>query len=62
MTEYFEVISLIEDMEYVLKEVRYEAATRPGDGIEFEAKLLQSAKFIKSAITGLREAAAILHK
>ena len=62
MTENFEVISMIEDMESVLNGVRYEAATRPGGGVEFEAKLLQFAKSIEAAITELREAEAIMNK
>lgn len=60
MTERFEVTAMIEDVQAVLTEVNYEAATRPGEGPVFEAKLVLAAVFLDAAIDKLKDAEAML--
>lgn len=56
MTERHEITSMIDDVRIVLDEVNYEAATRPGEGEEFERVLLDAAKNLEASIVDLKKA------
>jgi hypothetical protein len=60
MTERSEVTFMIDTLQDVLDEVKYEAATRPGEGPAFEAKLILAAGLLDAAIEKLKEAEAML--
>ena len=56
MTELFEVKSFQEELQDILIQLKYEAATRPGEGVEVAALFLSAAQKIQEA-TGLLEKA-----
>ena len=56
MTERHEVTSMVDDVGRILDEVNYEAATRPGEGKEFELILLNAAKHLEASIVDLKKA------
>lgn len=56
MTELFEVKSFQEELQDILIKLKYEAATRPGEGIEVAALFLSATQKIQEAI-GLLEKA-----
>jgi hypothetical protein len=60
MTERFEVIELQEDLQDVITELEYEAATRPGEGPEVEALFVSSKEKIQEAIDMLSKALKIM--
>lgn len=60
MTELFEVKGFREDLQDILRELKYEAATRPGDGPEVETLFLSAAQKIQEAIEVLEKAAEII--
>jgi hypothetical protein len=62
MTELFEVESMINDLQDVITEIAYEANTRPGNGLVFEAKLLEAKNLVNEAVNKLTEAAEIIKK
>lgn len=56
MTEKHEVISLIEQIEEVMKETQYEARAFPGHGIEFKIRLLEATRYLESVLVELNKA------
>lgn len=62
MTELFEVAEFLEDLQYIHKELKYEAATQPGEGPEVEALFLSAAQKVQEVITLLNEAIEIMTK
>lgn len=56
MTEKHEVTLMIEDIEAVLEEVRYEAATKPGEEIKFTKILVQAASHLGASLIELKKA------
>ena len=60
MTDLFEVKDPPEDLQDTLEELKYEAATQPGEGPEVEALFLSSSQKIQEAIEVLEEAIEIM--
>ena len=60
MTELFEVKDFQGDLRDTLRELKYEAATRPGEGPEIEALFLSAAQKIQEAIEVLEGATEIM--
>ena len=60
MTELFEVKEFKENLQDVLEDLRYEAATRPGEGPEVVALFLSAAQKIQEALEFINKAAKIL--
>jgi hypothetical protein len=60
MTEQFEVIELQEDLQDAIEELKYEAATRPGEGSEVEALFIASVESIQKAVNLLNKALKIM--
>lgn len=56
MTERHEITSLIEILNDVSTEVKYEAETKPGEGEEFSQTLFLAMEHVDSAIEELKKA------
>lgn len=62
MTEQFEVENIRENLQSVFNELKYEAATRPGEGLEVEALFLSAAQKIQEAIELLEKATELIKR
>ena len=60
MTELSEVKGFQDDLQDVLMDLKYEAATRPGEGPEIEALFLSAAQKIQEAMKILEKATEIM--
>jgi hypothetical protein len=62
VTERFEVVELQEDLQDVITELEYEAATRPGEGPEVEALFMLSKERVQKAVDILDKALEIMER
>ena len=62
MAELFEVKDFQSDLRDVLEELRYEAATRPGEGPEVNTLFLSAAQKIQEALEVLEKATGIMER
>ncbi len=60
MTELFEVKDFQDDLRDILDELKYEAATQPGEGPEIKAIFLSVAQKIQEDIEALEKAIEIM--
>jgi hypothetical protein len=62
MTERFEVKNIRENLQSIFDELKYEAATRPGEGLEIEALFLSAAQKTQEAIELLEKATKLIKR
>jgi len=62
MTELSEVKDFQSDLRDIFEDLKYEATTRPGEGLEVEALFLSAAQKIQKAVEALEKAAGIMKR